>query len=434
MRNRQHTPRSSGDFWFSMQKAQASATSCMLLLSLVASNVAMATPAHSDIAHQQSGISGDLQRTVLSLQQSWKIAFQEGKKQEDITLVPPLANPSSVASHPYKPFFFQRVGCILLAGGQGSRLGAEIPKGCVPIPPSGITLFEIFLRKAVGFHKLYHIWPVCAIMTSDETDEYTRRYLQEKNFFGVPKECVSFFCQSSLPLLDEHGEPVVENGTLVTGPDGNGKVFSAFHQSGLYHQWSEKGVQAVTCMPIDNPMMDPFLPSLFEAVLERHEAAAFAAVLRRSATEKTGVFCLRDKRLHVIEYSEISDELRHAKASDGTLLYSWANISVCTLQLDTIAKLSSIPLPVHFAKKLRGTMPIYKPEYYIFDNFPAISSFSLVGLDRATWFSPIKTRDGEDSLEDASRNFRRVQKEQAERAGKNTNAEVVDPAELYGCA
>ena len=97
------------------------------------------------------------------------------------------------------------------------------------------------------------------------------------------------------------------------------------------------------------------------------------------------MFCQRDGRLHVVEYSEISDALRTALASDGTLLYSWANISVCVLGLDTIAKLSSIPLSVHFAKKMRGDLQIYKPEYYIFDNFPAISSFSLVGFDRASW-------------------------------------------------
>ena len=212
------------------------AMACMLMLPLVAANVAMAVTVcdRPEPKHQfHQPLDHNASTTIESLQQAWRTAFQGEKKQGDSALAPPQANLSFAASHPYKPFFSQRVGCILLAGGQGSRLGAEIPKGCVPIPPSGITLFEIFLRKIVGFHELYHIWPVCAIMTSDETDEYSRRYLQDHNYFGVPKEFVSIFCQSSLPLLDEHGDPVVENGSLVTGPDGNGKVFSAFLQSGF---------------------------------------------------------------------------------------------------------------------------------------------------------------------------------------------------------
>ena len=362
--------------------------------------------------------------------------MQKGENTKDFSAVSPVqVHTMETALHPYSPFFSKKVGFILLAGGQGSRLGCECPKGMVSIPPSDKTLFEIFLRRMVGFFRTYHTWPSCGIMTSDETDRETRKYLKEQNFFGVPEEYVSFFCQASLPLLDSTGEPILENGEFVQGPDGNGKVFHAFLESGLYHTWKERGIVAVEILPIDNPLMDPFLPSLFQPVIEGQSEAAFATLKRRSPQERVGVFLLQNDKLSVVEYSEIPDEIRNAQTTGGTLLHAWANISVMCLSMETIDRVHDKELPLHFAKKMRGSQPIFKAEYFIFDTFPFIPSFSLIGLDRERYFSPIKAKTGEDSLEQASMAFERLQRGQMNRVGwelgEGHNASSLDPADLY---
>lgn len=369
-----------------------------------------------------------------TLQDAWR--NKDHMNTEQTQWMPVDIGHSQVTHHPYAPFFSKQVGFVLLAGGQGTRLGSDIPKGMVPIPPSGKTLFEIFLRRMVGFHTLYKTWPSCGIMTSSETDTATRSFIEQNKYFGIPKEYVSFFCQSSLPLLDEQGNPFFENGTLVQGPDGNGKVFASFCHQGIAQAWKNKGIQAVSFLNIDNPLMDPLLPALFSPLFDEGKKGSFATILRRSALEKTGVFLLHNHRLHVVEYSEIPDTLRHATTAQGTLLHPWANISVCALPMDTIQQLALCDLPLHFAQKMRGSKSIYKPEYFIFDTFPFVPSFSLVPLDRTRWFSPIKGKTGQDSLEQAAKDFSQLQQEQAQKKGctyeTNQDASFIDPALLYG--
>jgi len=338
--------------------------------------------------------------------------------------------------HPYAPFFHKTVGALFLAGGHGSRLETALPKAMVPIPPSGKTLLEIFLRRMVGFFRLYSRWPHCLLMTSEENEESIQQYLHMNDYFGVPRKYVHSFCQSSLPLLDEMGNPLLENGILQKGPDGNGRVCASLSESGLLQRLKDEGLDALSLLNIDNPLMDPFLPSLFHPVLEEHEEASILAIVRKSAQERTGLFYLQKGKLHVIEYSEAPSSVKNALSSDGTLLYRWANISVLCMTLSTIEKLASLSLPIHLAKKMRNSKPIYKQEYFIFDIFPALSSFSLIGLDRNKWFSPIKSKEGEDSLEQAAQALNKMQEEQALSAPlfsfEGKRGADIDPALLYG--
>lgn len=368
------------------------------------------------------------------LQNSWKEMMHKKQNQQEDSYAAIEVEPSSRQSHPFSLFYTNQVGFLLLAGGQGSRLGSSSPKGMVPIPPSNKTLFEIFFRRAIGFHRLYNVWPHIAIMTSEDTDKDTKEYLKKNSYFGIPEKFISFFCQKSLPLLNENGFPFKENGIICHGPDGNGKVFSTFYESEIFPKWQKEQVQAILCLPIDNPMMDPLLPALFQPVLTQQCDVSFAALERSSPTEKVGVFFQRDHRLHVIEYSEIPETLRSAKTPSNELLHKWANISVLCLSMNTIKELHNKPLPLHFAKKMRDSSPIYKAEYFIFDNFPYIATYKIVGLDRKRYFSPIKAKTGEDSLEEASKAFSRLQKEQATRLGlsySENDPSFLDPAEIY---
>ena len=289
----------------------------------------------------------------------------------------------------------------------------------------------------VGYFRIYSVWPHCLLMTSQVNEEAIQRYLHENQFFGVPRHYVHFLCQSSLPLLDENRNPLVEHGILQSGPDGNGRVFATLKESGLLQTLQKEGVEAISFQPIDNPLMDPFLPSLFHPVLQEKKEASILVIERQSAEEKTGIMLLREGKIHVIEYSEAPQSIKEAKLEDGSLFFRWANISVLCLSPSTVDHIASLPLPLHYAKKVRNNRTIYKQEYFLFDLFPALRSFSLVPIERSRWFSPIKAQVGEDSLERASEAFQRVQEEQAKKAKtlfsfENRSGADIDPALLYG--
>lgn len=358
--------------------------------------------------------------------------------QEDLchVLSSPVVDNRPLLPHPYPPFKHTTIAALFLAGGHGSRLGTSLPKAMVPIPPSGKTLLEIFLRRMAGFFSLYSRWPYCLLMTSEENHEEIQQYLFDCHFFGVPSTQIILFRQSSLPLLDEQGFPLQEEGVLQKGPDGNGRVFHLLKEKGLLGFLQNECVQALSIFPIDNPLMDPFLPSLFHPVLEEKKDAALLAIPRVSPQEQTGLFYQQNGKLHVAEYSEAPLSMKEARASDGSLLYGWANISVLCASLSTLETLAHCSLPLHTAKKRRGQRTIYKQEYFLFDAFPALHSFSLIGLNRSAWFSPIKAKEGADSLAQAALAFETLQAEQAKHLTtplpQDSKAGFLDPALIYG--
>ena len=182
--------------------------------------------------------------------------------------------------------------------------------------------------------------------------------------------------------------------------------------------------------------MNHFLPALFKPIKKKKKEAAILAIIRKTAQEQTGIFYQKGENLYVAEYTEVPSSIKEALSLDGNLLYQWANISVLCinpLMIDTLATLS---LPIHKAKKIRNNQIIFKQEYFIFDTFPFLKSFALISLDRTKWFSPIKAKEGEDSLEKAAIAFERLQEEQARNASLFSNeskrASDIDPAILYG--
>lgn len=374
--------------------------------------------------------------TLQNLHESWNLREELAKKQALGPWMPPEIEAPSSIRHPYRAFYTNNVAFILMAGGLSSRLGSDVPKGMTPIPPSGKTLFEIFFRRAVGFQKLYQRWPHIAVMTSQDTDTPTRTFLSQHDYFGVPTENVSFFIQGSLPLLNEQGVSFEESGQIVGGPNGNGLLFDALQKSDIPLLWEKENVQAISVLNIDNPLMDPLLPSLFKPVLEGRKEASIAAILRASETEKAGILLSKNKKIHVVEYSEVPEEIRISRDEKGKLSFPLANISVFCIERDSIAKLSQLPMPLHFAKKIRKGKIIYKPEYFIFDTFPALEKVSLIHIDRKRYFSPIKAKTGEDSLEEAALAFSFLQQDQAKEKRitieKTQDPATLDPAELYG--
>lgn len=282
-------------------------------------------------------------------------------------------------------------GVIILAGGQGSRLGFNYPKGCFELD-EGDSLFKILIRKITSNNG----W--VAIMTSHETDAMTRDYLAGRNFFGL-KERIGCFVQPSHPVTTRDGQPLYDGmGNLIQAPMGNGCVYQAFTQSPLYHQWDQLGIKIINVLPIDNFLADPQDDELISAVQQGVELAVRG--IQKSGEEKMGLIEVDQGRLKVIEYTE----QQHAGLGySGLFAMSW----------QFLQKASQLNLPLHPALKTmvvidRGAnqrVDIIKYEQFIFDAFTEASTFSVLDSCRKKYFCPLKDKLGPNGIEQVKEKF-----------------------------
>ncbi|QVL57643.1 MAG: UTP--glucose-1-phosphate uridylyltransferase [Simkaniaceae bacterium] len=255
------------------------------------------------------------------------------------------------------------VGCLILAGGQGTRLGFDGPKGCVELPlKEKKTLFQILLEKIKD-----KTAPV-AIMTSPINHEATFDYLNKNGFFGL----------KNVILFQQEMEG--------TYPNGNGKAFPYFCRAGIWEEWKERGVKYLQVIPIDNPLAIPFDEDLIAA--NKEVELVLRGVKRESPVEKMGVI-LEGKQLRVEEYTETVQR-------DNDLL---GNTGIFSCSMDFIQRISTIDLPQHTVKKKVGGRWVSKKEYFILDIFPYAKNFKILVSDRNKYFAPLKNASGPDSLE-----------------------------------
>ncbi len=292
-------------------------------------------------------------------------------------------------SHPSPLLQGRRIGCVVMAGGQATRLGHALPKGLIPFSPvAGKPLLQLLAEKAVAYSRCYGSTPRLAIMTSEASDGATRAFFEANAFFGVPS--IEFFVQPSLPLLNMHGELIVrEDGSLLTGPDGNGSVFSSLMRSGILTQWEDEGLDAISIVLVDNPLIDPFYPALFSPLFEGVNLTA-AAVERADPDEQVGLFVKEGGRLRVVEYSEIDSSIRNARDAQGRLVFCWANISCFGCSIPFLKAAAALPLPMHVAKKRVDGHEVWKAEYFVFDAMTAARTIEIVPLQRNDYFAPVK--------------------------------------------
>ena len=271
-----------------------------------------------------------------------------------------------------------KVCAIALAGGHGSRLGYDAPKGCFPITKDGKSLYQLLAEK---------VPPECflGIMTSDATHEKTVEHFEKANFFGLDK--VFFFKQGNLPLQDEEG-----NVLSAEAPNGNGAIFWHLQASGYLELLQD--VEQITLFPIDNALADPFQPNLVGVTSLHNNDVTVVAVARENQEEQVGVLVQRDKKLKVIEYSEGS--LDYEK-------YPLANISYFSFSLPFINQILKHPLtdlPLHKAKKKipPNDAFFYKSEYFIFDLLDYAEKAEVLLLERNKYFAPLKNKTGPQSI------------------------------------
>ncbi|CEP61501.1 UDP-N-acetylglucosamine diphosphorylase LALA0_S03e04258g [Lachancea lanzarotensis] len=310
-----------------------------------------------------------------------------------------------------------RVAVILMAGGQGTRLGSSQPKGCYDIGlPSGKSLFQIQAEKLSRLQSISKSpspipW---YIMTSKPTRNPTEQFFRENNYFGLSKDQVIFFNQGTLPAFDLEGKHLLlESPTqLVESPDGNGGLYRAIKDNGILQDLVEKKIKHVHMYCVDNVLVKPADPVFIGFALNRGFDVATKSVRKRDASESVGLIASRGGAPCVAEYSEISKENAEATDDDGLLSLRAANIvnhyySVDILQRELDEWCCS--MPYHIAKKkipvydnqtdsfLKPTQPNgIKLEQFIFDVFPYVpmNRFGCMEVDRTSEFSPLKNAPG----------------------------------------
>ncbi len=303
---------------------------------------------------------------------------------------------------------------VTMAGGQGSRLGHNGPKGTYDIGlPSHKSLFEIQCDglKEICRESGYSVpW---YIMTSITNHDETVSFFERNNYFGYDKNDIVFFSQSMIPVMNDKGKILLESPfTVLKSPNGNGGLFHSLKEKNILYDMKKRGIEWIFICGVDNclvKMADPYF--LGFNILENHKVSA-KSFLKRDAGEKAGVFCYRNKRPYVIEYTEIPENYANLKDEKGNWVYGDTNVLNYIFHIDQVSNIADKGLPYHVAVKsvsayidgntVKSEKPdSYKFEMFLFDSFSMLDDIGVFRIERREEFAPVKNKTGIDSAESA---------------------------------
>ena len=309
-----------------------------------------------------------------------------------------------------------KIAGFVVAGGQGTRLGFDGPKGNYPISPvKNKTLFQIFAENLAATSKKYAVTIPWYIMTSPLNDAATKDIFENAEYFGLGNENVFIFQQGTLPNFDFDGKILLaDKDRIATSPDGHGGSLKALYKSGAIADMNERGVEYISYWQVDNPLIhliDPLFIGLH--VIEKAEMSS-KALIKAEPLEKVGNFCLVDGKVTVIEYSDLPDEAAHRKNPDGSLAFELGSIGIHMINVSFVEKLNAggdFGLPIHRAvKKIphidENGDPVdpdkpngVKLETFVFDALPMAENSIILQTQREEEFAPVKNATGTDSAE-----------------------------------
>lgn len=317
-----------------------------------------------------------------------------------------------------------KLAVVTMAGGQGTRLGHSGPKGTYTLNVGKeMSLFEILCKTLKESKEKYGVYVHWYIMTSNQNNKETVEFFEKNNYFNYPKEKVTFFIQGELPMVGLDGKLLVdENGFVKLASDGHGGVFESMDKSGVLEQMKNEGIEWVFVGGVDNVLVKMVDNTLIGLAESKNCLAAGKSLIKANAKEKVGVFCKRDGKPSVIEYSEISDKLAELEDENGELVYSESHILCNMFNIKRLEMISKNKLPYHVAKKKANYMNekgelitakepnAYKFESFIFDAFTSLDSMVIMRVKREEEFAPVKNAEGVDSPETATKLYREFYK------------------------
>jgi UDP-N-acetylglucosamine/UDP-N-acetylgalactosamine diphosphorylase len=327
-----------------------------------------------------------------------------------------------------------RVACVLVAGGQGSRLGFDHPKGMFPIGPvSGKSLFQNHAEKVLATAVRYGRPVPLLVMTSDATHDETVAFFEKNNRFGLPPGDVAFFRQGTMPALDlATGKLLMENpGRLFTSPNGHGGTLTALDESGLLETAAARGITQIFYFQVDNPLVKVADPVFVGHHVRANAEASSKVVAKAGPDDKMGVFAVVDDSCTIIEYSDLPAELARETDENGQLRLWAGNPAIHLFSVDFLRRITrgDSRLPFHVAKKKvphldengRDVDPekenALKFEMFIFDALPMAERWVVVESPRREEFAPVKNAKGVDSPDTARQAISNLAADWLTRAG-----------------
>lgn len=308
-----------------------------------------------------------------------------------------------------------KVGAVLLAGGQGSRLGFDHPKGMFNIGINReLYIFECLINNLLDVTNAAGAYVPLFIMTSTDNINETRDFFQQHNYFGYSEDNVWFFVQEQLPTVDTNGKLMLaDKGIIKTAPNGNGGWYASMKKTGMLQIVKEAQIELMNVFAVDNVLQRIADPCFIGAVIESGKVSGAKVVAKADPEERVGVLCLEDGKPSIVEYYEMTDEMIHSREADGTLSYNYGVILNYLFRVDKLNQTLSVKLPLHRAFKKIPYMTVhgefvipeeqnaYKFETLALDMVKLQDDCLAYEVDRQKEFAPVKNKTGLDSVDTA---------------------------------
>lgn len=334
------------------------------------------------------------------------------------------------------------VAALLVAGGQGTRLGFPGPKGCLPVGPvSGRTLFHWHAEQIAANVRRYGRPVPWYIMTSEQNDAVTREFFAAQNWFGLNPEDVFFFRQAMVPCLDFEGRLMLgSRSKLALNPNGHGGVLHGLQTSGALTDMQRRGIRCITFFQVDNPLVTICDPVFLGLHMLHNAEMSCKSVPKTHPMEKMGLVCTRRGRPAIAEYIDVTETQKRALLPDGQLRLNAGSIAAHIINVDFAARIArDCALPWHRStKKIAfwdGTRVVtpakengIKFETFVFDALPLAAASVTMECVRAHEFAPVKNLSGADSLDTCRAMLSDCFKAWLATAGVDTSA--IDIAEI----
>ncbi len=308
-----------------------------------------------------------------------------------------------------------------MAGGQGTRLGFNGPKGTYMLDLEKPTsIFETIINKLKKENEKYGIYLYWYVMTSNQNNEDTINFFKNNNYFDYDKEHIIFFVQGELPLLDTNGNIVLKDkANIFMAPDGNGGIFRALGNDNIIEHMKNHGIKYLAIGNVDNILINFVDPIMIGLMIDEKKDVASKSFMKPSPEGKWGVFCKMNGIPRVIEYIETPKELLEARNDDGELIYGDAHFGLNVFDVDFLSKIVFERMPFHVAFKKNNILNMsgefvssdtYKFEAFIFESFKMANNVLIYRVKKNEEFAPIKNREGEESPETAIKLYKEFYK------------------------
>lgn len=281
------------------------------------------------------------------------------------------------------------------------------------VKPHPKYLFEILADTLKKANEMYYTVIPWYIMTSKENNKDTIAFFKEKNYFGYPQESVNFFVQGEMPLLGKDEEFLLDKKTKIQfASDGNGSIYRSMKENGVLDNMKQKKVEWIYICSVDNILLQMVEPVLLGLTIEQKNEIASKTIVKNSPEERVGVFCKKNGKPSVIEYTELPSKMAELRNEKGELVYGESHIMCNLFSLHALETIAEKTLPYHVAVKkinhykegklIEEEEPnAYKFEQFIFDSFPFFENITLLRGKREEDFAPVKNKEGNDSPQTA---------------------------------